>query len=162
MTRHAWKDTAMTLIDELRAWAAGDYGIEAAVDLLAAHHTWLTRPDFRDLCVISTADHLVENFHMPRAWLDFDKAGAIAGGGTLPASSSELQILAIAAGLADAPTSRPLGDLIRGLDTANLALVLDAIAHTGGWHEHRATPDGAVGYRHTVTGHVGRSGGGEA
>lgn len=148
--------TSGALTGELRAWAQGDYGIGAAVDLLITHQTWLRRADFRDACLVPTPAHLVDDFALPRVWLDFDKVADIAAGGRFPASSSERQVLAIAAGLADHLTGWSLHDLVTGLDTANLALVLDAIAHTAGWHEHRATPDGPPGHTHTVTGHVGK------
>ncbi|MQA06780.1 MAG: hypothetical protein GEV07_30155, partial [Streptosporangiales bacterium] len=84
----------MRLLAELRTWAAGDYGIEAAVDLLAAHGTWLDRRDFRDACIHTTAAHLVDDFDLPRVWLDFETAAAVADRGRLPASGSELQVLA--------------------------------------------------------------------
>lgn len=126
------------LITELRAWAAGDYGIEAAVDLLAAHDTWLHRRDFRDACVHATAAQLVADFDLPLVWLDFDAAAHLADHGTVPASGSEMQVLAIAAELAGSPCSRPLGDLLRGFDHANTTRVLDAIAHATGHHDHPA------------------------
>lgn len=142
------------LVDELRGWASGDYGLEAAVDLLAASRVWLHRDDFRAACVRATAAHLVDSLGLARWWLDFEKAAQVADRGTLPASDSERQVLALAASLAGYPSSRPLHDLVTGLDTGNLALVLDAVAHTAGWHEHRATPDSPAGYQHTVTGHM--------
>ncbi|MQA06843.1 MAG: hypothetical protein GEV07_30510 [Streptosporangiales bacterium] len=120
------------LVAELRAWAAGDYGIEAAVDLLAAHGHWLARRDFRDACLHATAEHLVTDFDLPQVWLGFDTAAAIADHGRVPASGSELQMLAVAVELAGYSTSRPLGDLLRGLDDANTGHVLDAIAHAAG------------------------------
>lgn len=143
----------MNHVHELRAWARGDHGVEAAVDLLAAHGHWLRRRDFCDACVIATADHLVAGFDLPLAWLDFETAAVIADQASLPASDSERQILSLAAGLAGYPSKRPLHDLITGLDTSNLARVLDAIAHTAGWHEHRITPAEVAGHSHTVTGH---------
>lgn len=120
------------LVAELRAWAAGDYGIEAAVDLLAAHGAWLDRRDFRDRCVFATDDHLVDEFGLARCWLDLAAAARVANRGELPASGSEIQVLALAAGLAGYPSSRPLGDLIRGLDTGNTRLVLHSVAQTAG------------------------------
>lgn len=136
-----------TLVADLRAWAKGDYRTEAAVDLLAAHHVWLHRPDFTDRCVHTTDTQLVDA-GLPRVWVDIDETGRVAGGGpgSLPASMSELQVLALAASLANAPVDRPLHDLLSGLDDRNIALVLDAVAHAAGWHE--------TGHTHTTTGHL--------
>ncbi|MQA06833.1 MAG: hypothetical protein GEV07_30455 [Streptosporangiales bacterium] len=134
------------LVAELRAWATGDLGLEAAVNLLTAHRSWLARRDFRDTCVVATPGHLVDDFDLARVWLDFAAAARVADGGQLPASDSERQILALAAGLAGYATSRPLHDLITGLDQHNTGLVLDAIAHTAG------RPAASQAYR--VTGSV--------
>lgn len=95
-------DDHLTLAAELRTWAAGSYRDEAAVELLIAHRTWLARRDFRRACLSADGGY---------AWLDADRAARIADGDEtvgLPASSSELRVLAI---------------------------VLDAIAHAAGWHE---------------------------
>lgn len=66
-----------------------------------------------------------------RAWIDFaaiqDGAGSLSGG--------ERRFLMLAASLAeDVPDV--LGDVIPGLDRANLELLLAAVAHAGGSHEH--------------------------
>lgn len=136
-----------TLAAQLRAWASGDHRIEAAVDLLIAHQSWLRRGDFLAACVHATDPDLV-TIGLPARWLNFDEAAHIAQGGpaSLPASDSELQVLGIAASLADAHHDRSLHDLLTGLDDRNIALVLDAIAHAAGWHQ----TDNA----YTVTGHV--------
>ena len=136
-----------TLAAQLRAWASGDYRIEAAVDLLIAHGSWLRRGDFLAACVHVT-DPVLAAVGLPARWLDFDEAAHIAQGGpaSLPASDSELQVLGIAASLADAHHDQSLHDLLTGLDDRNVALVLDALAHAAGWHETNTT--------YTVTGHV--------
>lgn len=123
---------------ELRAWAAGSYSDEAAVDLLIGHRVWLARRDFRRACLAAEGGYV---------WFDADLAARIADGDEtvgLPASSSELRVLAIAAHLAGYRGNRSLGDLLTGLDVGNVRLVLDAVAHTAGWHEQ--------GLTHTVTG----------
>ncbi|MQA16948.1 MAG: hypothetical protein GEV09_23295 [Pseudonocardiaceae bacterium] len=131
-------DEHVLLSGELRAWAAGSYRDEAAVELLIAHRVWLARRDFRRACLTADGGY---------AWFDADRAARIADGDetvALPASSSELRVLAIAAHLAGCPGGRSLGDLLTGLDASNVRLVLDAVAHTAGWHEQ--------GLTHTVTG----------
>lgn len=138
MTSHNPAELAV-LAAELRAWAAGSYLDEAAVGLLIAHRVWPARADFRRACLVTDSRF---------AWFDGDRAARIADGEeavALPASSSELRVLAIAAHLAGHPGDRPLGELVTGLDDRNTRLVLDAIAHAAGWHEH--------GHTHTVTGH---------
>jgi hypothetical protein len=65
------------------------------------------------------------------AWIDFaaipDETGVLSGG--------ERRFLLLAASLAeDVPVV--LGDLVPGLDRENLDLMLAAIAHAGGSHQH--------------------------
>lgn len=136
------------LATQLRAWARGHYPTEAAVDLLIAHRGWLVRRDFLDACVGTPRVLDVPLASEDIAVLDFDEAAVIAEGGprSLPASDSELQILAVAVSLAGYALDRSLADLIVGLDPINTARVLHAIAHVAGWHER--------GYVQTVTGHV--------
>jgi hypothetical protein len=76
------------------------------------------------------------------AWIDFasipEEAGVLSGG--------ERRFLLLAASLAeDVPVS--LGDLVSGLDRENLDLLLAAIAHAGGSHQHsdiRISADGSM------------------
>jgi hypothetical protein len=76
------------------------------------------------------------------AWIDFasipEEAGVLSGG--------ERRFLLLAASLAeDVPAT--LGDLVSGLDRENLDLVLAAIAHAGGSHQHsdiRTNADGSM------------------
>lgn len=118
----------MTHADDLRAWAKGMYTIEAATELLirgfggkfaAAGNPWVhtsTEP---------------QGPGQVSAWIDFasipEEAGVLSGG--------ERRFLLLAASLAeDVPVT--LGDLVSGLDRENLDLVLAAIAHAGGSHQH--------------------------
>lgn len=123
-----------TLAEQLRAWARGYYPGEAAVDLLLAHRRWLARGDFRAAC-LGTDPHGEPG---SQAWIDWDSVAAIVSPHDdlgLPASSSERQILALAASLAGTAVPWSLRDLITGLDAANTRLVLDAISHATGWHQ---------------------------
>lgn len=129
----------MTHTDDLRAWAKGMYTIEAATELLirgfggkfAAHgNPWVhTSSEPQGPGQVS-------------AWIDFaaipEEAGVLSGG--------ERRFLILAASLAeDVPVV--LGDVVPGLDRENLDLVLAAIAHAGGSHQHsdvRFNQDGAM------------------
>ena len=77
-----------------------------------------------------------------RAWIDFAAIPEEVG----PLSGGERRFLMLAASLAeDVPVV--LGDLVSGLDRENLDLVLAAIAHAGGSHQHsdiRSNEDGSM------------------
>ncbi|SDG19900.1 hypothetical protein [Klenkia brasiliensis] len=133
----------------LRA-AVGDYAAEAAVLLLVNAGHWLPELAAADLITVDYDD----DPHGPptgRAagigwaqvtWTELDRAIAE---GRIVGSAGQLRLLRAAASLAD---GRPvaLGDLAAGLDRDNLRLLLAAVAHAGGSHEHRATtPDGSPG-----------------
>lgn len=110
----------------LRRWARGSYPLEAAVELLTRAfggkfaepgNPWLPAGD--------------------RPWLDVramtdDELGVLAGG--------EQRVLRIVRSLAGGPPAN-LNDDVPGLDRAVLALVLAAIAHAGGSHEHGPDPE---------------------
>ena len=76
------------------------------------------------------------------AWIDFAAIPEEVG----PLSGGERRFLMLAASLAeDVPVV--LGDLVSGLDRENLDLVLAAIAHAGGSHQHsdiRIQEDGSM------------------
>ena len=105
----------------VRAWAKGMYTTEAAVELLIRGGRaiypgapWLTvRED-------------------GKVALDFDKlydeAGVWSGG--------EQRIVRIAMGLVDNERPVQLGDDVAALDRVHVSLVLAAIAHASGSHEH--------------------------
>lgn len=123
------------LADRLRAWAAGWYPAEAAVELLAAHRTWLIRREFLAACVRLT-DGWGRDTRVPMAVVDWPRAARLLDDGALIGSSSELQILAAAVSLAGEEVSAyDLGNLVPGLDTTNVTLLLDAVAHAAGWHQ---------------------------
>lgn len=105
----------------LRAWAKGIYPLEAGVELLLrSGFAGPSRP-------------WVQPGETPgRYWIDVDQItpdtiGVYSGG--------EQRILRIVAALMNGePVS--LYEALPGLDRDNLALVLAAIAHAGGSHEH--------------------------
>lgn len=111
----------------LRAHAAGLHGPEAAIELLIGHGAWLCHPDFVDN-YIATGPGLTNP--APMAWVTWPAAITALDAATLPCSSSEAQMLRVAASLA-VGLPLDLGDAVTGLDTANLDLVVQAILHAG-------------------------------
>lgn len=107
----------------LRAWAKGCYPTEAAVELLIrhGHAVYPGAPWLRELVV-----------NPPMVSIDADTLLAESG----PWSSGERRIVRIAASLLDADCPVELVDAVSGLDRRNVALVLAAIAHAAGSHEH--------------------------
>jgi hypothetical protein len=84
----------------LRAYAAGLWCAEAAVELLIGHAVWLRRSGFVDRFVIVETDPgLVGQTAL--AWVDWHGAAGAVQAGRLPCSSSERHILLIAASLAE-------------------------------------------------------------
>lgn len=124
----------------LRA-AVGDYTSEAAILLLANGGHWLAQLAAADLITIDTDedDTAPPTGHVPAVawaaitWTDLDTALAA---GRIEGSSGQLRILRAAASIAD---GRPvdLGDTASGLDRRHLQLLLAALSHAGGSHEHR-------------------------
>lgn len=118
----------MTHADDLRAWAKGSYTTEAATELL------LRAFGGRFAAVGQPWVHTSTEPQGPSqvsAWIDFasipEEVGVLSGG--------ERRFLLLAASLAeDVPVV--LGDVVPGLDRVNLDLVLAAVAHAGGSHQH--------------------------
>lgn len=111
--------------DRLRAWAAGSLPLTAAVELLirsfggrfaAASQPWIR----------------VER--TGAVWLDDQFLASSLGG----LSGGERRVLTVVAALADTSGTRriDLTDVVTGIDRDNLDLVLAALAHAGGSHEH--------------------------
>ncbi|WMY80070.1 hypothetical protein [Citricoccus sp. I39-566] len=110
----------MTTINEaVRAWAKGMYATEAGVELLIR-----SRVAIRDGAPWIHRDG-------DRAWVDpeelLNAAGAWSGG--------EQRLVRIAASLIGGPAV-DLSEDIPALDRENASLVLAAIAHANGSHEH--------------------------
>jgi hypothetical protein len=126
--------TPTQLAPMLRAWAAGLYPSEAAVELLIAHGRWLRRRDFL-ACLVDAVDDgwgpRGEVVHM--ASIDWERVEAfLAQAG---ASSSEAAVLRFAASLAGVPGGPSVLEMTAGLDDVNAGLVLEALARRCGWHE---------------------------
>ena len=124
--------------EDLRANARGMYTYEAATELLI-RSGWTRWQAFQD-DVLAVDDH-------GRWWTDWEALGEILDpdsvrySGILAASGGELRMLRLAHSMA----TGDLSDDVPGLDRANVALILAAIAHLGGTHEHSEMvmdPDG--------------------
>lgn len=114
----------MTVDHQLRSWAKGMYTIEAATELLIrAFDGRFADPGYP---WIQPADH------GDSYWVDFavigDRIDALSGG--------EQRLLRIAASIGSSEVLVNLSDDISGLDRPTLRLVLAAIAHAAGSHEH--------------------------
>ena len=123
----------------LRA-AVGDYAVEAAVLLLADSGHWL--PQLQAAGLVALDVDVDEGGPWAAVqWTDLDRAvrsGAVTGSG------GQLRLLRAAASLADGQPI-DLADLTAGLDRPDLTLLLAALAHAAGSHEHRSgdlDPDG--------------------
>lgn len=114
--------TPEVLAAALLAQAEGSYSAEAAVGLLVAHRSWLARADF--LRFVDVAPSFCDD-RVLMASVDWEAALAA----DLAGSSSETQMLAVAAELAGVHCGRSLQDLLGGLDRANTTLVIRAVLH---------------------------------
>lgn len=111
----------------LRAHAQGLYCLEAAVELLINHASWVRRDDFRRF--VRTAHALIDG--TPMAPVDWPETIAALDRGRLPCSGGEGHILRLAASLADGiPVD--LRDSLTGLDNHNADLVSLAVKHATG------------------------------
>ena len=111
------------ITDQLRRWARGMYTTEAATELLIRAHNGTFASIERPW--IKPTDHAY--------WIDFpaitEHLDALSGG--------EQRLLRIAASIgSDEATPVRLGDVLSGLDRPTLRLVLAAVAHAGGSHQH--------------------------
>ena len=116
----------------LRA-AVGDYALEAAVLLLVTTGHWLPRLQEAGLVSIALDGDAVDGGPWAAVqWGDLD--GALRDG-RISGTGGQRRLLRAAAGLAEGQPV-DLADLTAGLDRAELALLLAALAHAAGSHEH--------------------------
>ncbi len=108
--------------------AAGLTSDTAAAELIAAHHTWLTRPDF----VTGYIHAGIRRDGHPYAYIDWDRAVTALDDHKLSSSPSEAGILRIAASLGDHHVPVHLARVLGSLDHANIALVTTAITRANG------------------------------
>lgn len=113
--------TTTTAADRVRAWARGLYPLEAGAELLIRAHR-----------VYDGAPWVVDTDNPDRAYIDTEKLLYESGAW----SGREQRLVRIAASLLDSDHTVDLHEDVSGLDRANLTLVLAAIAHAGGSHQH--------------------------
>ncbi len=123
------------LAEALLRGASGMYTTEAAIRLLLAHGVWAARLAAAEFVELSDEDESEE----PRyAWVGWRYAVAALDAGTLTGGSgSDNWVLRIAASLSELGVPVDLSDAVTGLDRRNLALVLAALSHANGSHEHK-------------------------
>jgi hypothetical protein len=113
----------------LRACAHGIYPLEAGVDLMISHGSWLHRQDFQDQ-FIHTATSITDGI-TTMAQIDWQASISALDARYLPCSGGEERMLRLAASLADGiPVS--LRDTLTGIDHRNIELVITAVLHAWG------------------------------
>jgi hypothetical protein len=120
---------------QLRAWAKGIYGLEAATELLIRGF------DGRFADPGCPWVHPTASGH----WVDFDAIPALMGA----LSGGEQRFLQITASLSGSDTEVNLADAMAGLDRAHVHLVLAGVAHASGSHEQQeltVRPDGTAAF----------------
>ena len=104
------------------------FSLEAAVELLIGHRSWLSREDFVETaveCGRGLADGTV------MAAVDWESAIAALDDGRLPCSGGEGQMLRIAASIAGGVLV-DLRETVTGLDEGNAILAARAVCHAAG------------------------------
>jgi hypothetical protein len=109
-------------------WAKGLFTVEAAVELLIGHCSWLGRADFLEMAV-EFGGGIVDGAVL--AAVDWEAAVAGLESGRLPCSSSEGEMLRVAASIAGG-VRLDLGSALCGLDERNVTLVAAAVLHAAG------------------------------
>ena len=112
----------------MRAWAKGLLCLEAAVELLIGHRSWLFREDFLAIAV-EPGREVFSGREM--AAVDFVAAADALAAGALPCSGGEGRVLRIAASIA-AGVPVDLREAVTGLDEDNAVLAAAAVLHAAG------------------------------
>lgn len=117
-------DTTVNAAEGLRAWAKGIYPTEAAVELAIRYSSgWLA------------AAYQPWVIELEDGWYRLDAAELIRHSG--PFSGGERRVVAVIASLLDGDDCKvSLAGIPCGVDRDALDLILAAIAHAGGSHEH--------------------------
>ena len=111
------------ITDQLRRWAHGLHTTEAATELLIRAHNGAFASEERPWIKLTDDAH----------WIDFPNITEHLDG----LSGGEQRLLRIAASIgSDEATPVNLGNVLSGLDRPTLRLVLAAVAHAGGSHQH--------------------------
>lgn len=119
------------VVDGLRRWARGSYAEEAAVELLVR--------SFGGRFTAASCEWVRACDAPGWFWLDGEPLRYATG----HLSAGERRVLALVGALTSGSVLVDLADILSGLDRPHLALVLAALAHAGGSHEHSdVTVDG--------------------
>jgi hypothetical protein len=102
--------------------------LEAAVELLIGHRSWLSRADF---LAIAVGPSLQVSGGRVMAAVDFAAAAGALEGGELPCSGSEGRVLRIAVSLAEG-VAVDLRDAVTGLDEPNAVRAAQAVLLAAG------------------------------
>ncbi|WP_454812958.1 hypothetical protein [Paenarthrobacter nitroguajacolicus] len=120
----------MTHAEDLRRWAKGTYTTEAATELLLrAFNGRFAEPGNPWIHTPATTDYQTDQ----GAWIDFDVLAETAHDGTY--SGGEARFLMLTASLAG-NVHVVLADVLTGLDRHVIDLVLAAVSHATGSHDH--------------------------
>jgi hypothetical protein len=140
--RHLQAPPTVAVHASLRAWARGSYGDEAAVELLIR--------SFNGRFALTGWPWVAPRQRPGEYWLDAEAINPAVG----QLSGGEQRLLAVVAALAGSqPLERNLADVISGVDRGNQTLILAALSHASGSHQHndyQRRPDGS--YAITETG----------
>src|SRR6266566_7607102 len=112
----------------MRVWAKGLLSVEAAVELLIGHRSWLFRGDFLAIAVESGRDVLGGR---EMAAVDFAAAAGALEAGVLACSGGEGRVLRIAASIAEG-VPVDLREAVTGLDEGNAVLAAAAVLRAAG------------------------------
>ncbi len=119
-------------------WAKGLLCLEAAVELLIGHRSWLSRGDFLAIAVESG----LEVFNgREMAAVDFAAAAGALEAGVLACSGGEGRVLRIAASIAEG-VPVDLREAVTGLDEGNAVLAAVAVLHAAGHQDLRVATGG--------------------
>jgi hypothetical protein len=116
------------LAGTLHRYAAGLTSDAAAAELIAAHHTWLTKADFVTGYIRTGTRH---GGH-PYAYIDWERAITALDDRQLRCSGSEADILRIAASLGHPAIPVHLTRVLGSLDHTSIGLVTTAITRANG------------------------------
>ena len=119
----------LDVVEGLRSWSRGDYAEEAGVELLVrAFAGRFIDPNWPWIRPCDRAGwYWVDTDSIPANW------GVLSGG--------ERRVLSVAAALIGDLPLDDLGTTLAGLDRTNLELVLAAVSHAGGSHQHSGLAD---------------------
>lgn len=123
--QHRQAPPAAVVNASLRAWARGSYGDEAAVELLIRSFGGrFALPGWPWVAPLARPDEY---------WLDAEAISPATGN----LSGGERRVLAVVAALADnQPLERNLAEVMSGVDRGHQTLILAALRHAGGSHQH--------------------------